>query len=244
MIKKIIIDDISLFITLDNLIPKPFNYPQITNPSLNDFIKEVTEDNVDIFFGNYLSRSGRKVLSSFVINCLDNFGTQKIDDYYTLSDDGFRKIFNLINYTFVDKRWKKIYDTYRLHYDVLSPYDIAIDEEGTDTLDSENNVDSNTNTNSKYNSNTNNKINGFNSNSPIDRDSSIIDDTTIDSDTTRSNTKYKRTNPYTRNLTRKGNIGNITKQELIEKERGLWKYNLFETIYSDLDRVLTRSKYI
>ena len=44
-------------------------------------------------------------------------------------------------------------------------------------------------------------------------------------------------------LTRSGNIGVTTSQQMIESERKLWDYNIFKTIYEDVDSILTLSIY-
>ena len=40
-------------------------------------------------------------------------------------------------------------------------------------------------------------------------------------------------------LTRSGNIGVTTTQQMIEQERRMWEYDFIEIVYSDIDRVLT-----
>lgn len=42
-----------------------------------------------------------------------------------------------------------------------------------------------------------------------------------------------------RNLTRTGNIGTNTFQNLLQQERNLWMYNFFEQVFKDVDSVLT-----
>ena len=50
---------------------------------------------------------------------------------------------------------------------------------------------------------------------------------------------------HTRNyrLTRKGNIGVTTSQQMIEAERELWKYNFFEQVFTNIDKILTIDIY-
>lgn len=42
-----------------------------------------------------------------------------------------------------------------------------------------------------------------------------------------------------RKLTRKGNIGTNTFQNLLQQERNIWMYNFFELVFKDVDSVLT-----
>lgn len=46
-----------------------------------------------------------------------------------------------------------------------------------------------------------------------------------------------------RTLTRSGNIGVTTSQQMIQSERDLWQWNFFESVFNDLDDVLTLSIY-
>lgn len=47
-----------------------------------------------------------------------------------------------------------------------------------------------------------------------------------------------------RTITRKGNIGNQTYQEIIKQQRDLVMFNIIEVMYDDIDSVLTRSRYV
>ena len=44
-------------------------------------------------------------------------------------------------------------------------------------------------------------------------------------------------------LTRSGNIGVTTSQQMIQSERDLWQWNFFESVFTDLDYVLTLQIY-
>lgn len=46
-----------------------------------------------------------------------------------------------------------------------------------------------------------------------------------------------------RTLTRSGNIGVTTSQQMIEAERNLWLWNFMEIVYADLDKILTIDVY-
>lgn len=47
-----------------------------------------------------------------------------------------------------------------------------------------------------------------------------------------------------RSIIRKGNIGNLTFADIISGERTMLAYQLFDTIYADLDSILTRGMYM
>lgn len=111
--------------------------------------------------------------------------------------------------------------------------------------------------------NTQNNLWGFNSTASIPSDMSDVTgtnentttrdmighdigtDTTDKTNTDTYNRSYTETGTDTtagtssRKLTRKGNIGTNTFQNLLQQERGLWMYNFFEQVFKDVDSVLT-----
>ena len=61
---------------------------------------------------------------------------------------------------------------------------------------------------------------------------------------TRTQTGYTEdTESGTRTLTRSGNIGVTTSQQMIQSEIELWQWNFFESVYADVDSVLTTQIY-
>lgn len=70
--------------------------------------------------------------------------------------------------------------------------------------------------------------------------------TSTESGTTTSTETGTRTytDTGTRTLTRSGNIGVTTSQQMLESEIELWKWSFFETIFRDVDSVLTSPVYI
>ena len=83
----------------------------------------------------------------------------------------------------------------------------------------------------------------------IDDSGSITESGTNSATGTNTETGTNResgSNTDTRNyrLTRSGNIGVTTSQQMIESERNLWMWNFFDTVvYPDIDRVLTINMY-
>lgn len=81
---------------------------------------------------------------------------------------------------------------------------------------------------------------GFNSSTPVDADKTVTDDTG-----TQGNVASGR-DTHTRNykLTRSGNVGVTTSQQMLESERKLWLWSFFENVvFPDIDRVLTLQIY-
>lgn len=65
---------------------------------------------------------------------------------------------------------------------------------------------------------------------------------TFTTETTKSGT-YESQTAYDITLTRTGNIGVTTSQQMIQSEIELWQWLFFETVFKDLDQILTLSTY-
>lgn len=72
-----------------------------------------------------------------------------------------------------------------------------------------------------------------------------IDETVTDSGTVSQEGSGEETKTGTekRKLTRKGNIGVTTSQQMITAERELWLWKFFEQVFKDIDSILTLSIY-
>lgn len=118
------------------------------------------------------------------------------------------------------------------------------------------------------NSDTATDVYGFNSNSPVPHGDSTGNSTvTTQGDANNNVTTENETETGTRNITetgtrtetergtrteretgkrsliRSGNIGVTTSQQMLESEIKLWEWNFYETIFKDVDTVLTVPKY-
>ena len=126
----------------------------------------------------------------------------------------------------------------------------SVDEtENDDTIDSVQGFNSDTFVPSDKSSNTSKSTVNNESVSSENGDETTTHGQTIDRNINSSSvgnetTNYGKNTELSRDIVRQGNIGNITQQELIEREREIQMYQILDTIFNDLDRVLTRSKYI
>lgn len=81
-----------------------------------------------------------------------------------------------------------------------------------------------------------------------DNDTDTYDGTSNgnNSGTTESDgkTTYNSDRNIDRSINRKGNIGNIPITELLQRAIEYYRFTIYDKIYSDLDGILTRSKYI
>lgn len=200
---------------------------------------DVSDNQLDIIYHG--SRSGNKIIGSLIENYLDN---------NTVSDDNKIIIAQAI-FTIYIKNWNALYKTLSLEYNPIENYSMTETENVQDshkgTLES-NGTDTNTNTeNTIVNDTSNNQLWGFNSTDSVNSDKQI-GDTTKNVDGSMSTT-HKNTDTETKNITsdrmlkRSGNIGVTTSQQMIESERQLWLWNFFESVFSDIDKILVLKIY-
>lgn len=150
----------------------------------------------------------------------------------------------------------RIVDEYgktRTRTDNLQHTKTGTEQDGTDLTDT---------TTPNLTTNTSNGVYGFNSDSEVRTDSQshtatgTNTNTRTGTDTRTYNTTDADTGTQTDNdggsdirtrnytLTRSGNIGVTTSQQMIESERALWMWNFFRNVvFPDIDRVLTIQVY-
>lgn len=181
-----------------------------------------TPINFDI---DFKSKYKNRFLSEFIIDIVkDPDFSDEIDNIYQgLNAQGQLIIKNTISSRFSTK-WNKLKLLYDKEYDPLSPFDIALNEDSTDTFSTIKDRTTYTDNDDVY---------GFNSVKSVPSDKSDGE----------SNREYERQNPKHREYTRKGNIGNITRQKLVIEEREVLEYQILETIYNDILSVICRCSY-
>lgn len=241
------------------------------NQQLNSIFSELGYSNDNDYhsmdFEYIYNHSGLKTVSVMIEQLLSGYIVDDNEDYVILSDGkrvSWDYIMNkvdedIINFIIVQRfadKWTKLIATVKSEFDILSPYNMSYERDTNDKLSSKNNA-----TNSKTINNTvedksinegssDDSIYGFNSSSPVPSDSNV-DKQTIDrdikEDTISNGTDeniYSRDNTLKTTIIRKGNIGNKSNQQLIEEQRKMLEWQLYNVIFNDLDSVLTRSKYI
>lgn len=200
---------------------------------------DVSGNQLDIIYHG--SRSGNKIIGSLIENYLDN---------NTVSDDNKIIIAQAI-YTIYIKNWNALYKTLSLEYNPIENYSMTETENVQDTH--KGTLESNGNNTNTYTETTlvddtsNNQLWGFNSTDSVNSDKQT-GDTTRDVDSTMDST-HKNTDRETKDITsdrtlkRSGNIGVTTSQQMIESERQLWLWNFFESVFSDIDKILVLKIY-
>lgn len=174
--------------------------------------------------------------------------------YKIIEDFISKTLINIISNKYYNK-WKKVFETYKLDYEVLSPYNMSITDNTEDTLTS----------NDKFNTSRDNRQEGAENSTNTDITQSNVyaynsaaaspnenstTNTSLNSTTTQNNTTtgndnrdYTRDNSIKKTITRKGNIGNTLPQEMIERQRKLLDTLLYDIIFKDIATVISRERY-
>lgn len=174
--------------------------------------------------------------------------------YKIIEDFISKTLINIISNKYYNK-WNKVFETYKLDYDVLSPYNMSITDNTEDTMTSNDKFNTSRDNkqegteNSTNNDNTQSNVYAYNSATASPNENSTTD-TSLNSTTTQNNTTtgndnrdYTRDNSIKKTITRKGNIGSTLPQEMIERQRKLLDTLLYDIIFKDIATVISRERY-
>lgn len=174
--------------------------------------------------------------------------------YKIIEDFISKTLINILSDLYYNK-WNKVFETYKLDYDVLSPYNMSITDNTEDTMTSNDKFNTSRDNrqegteNSTNNDNTQSSVYAYNSATASPNENSTTD-TSLNSTTTQNNTTtgndnrdYTRDNSIKKTITRKGNIGNTLPQEMIERQRKLLDTLLYDIIFKDIATVISRERY-
>ena len=174
--------------------------------------------------------------------------------YKIIEDFISKTLINIISNKYYNK-WKKVLETYKLDYEVLSPYNISITDNTEDTMTSNDKFNTSRDNRQEGTENSTNKditqsnVYAYNSAAASPNENSTTD-TSLNSTTTQNNTTtgndnrdYTRDNSIKKTITRKGNIGNTLPQEMIERQRKLLDTLLYDIIFKDIATVISRERY-
>lgn len=183
---------------------------------LNGDLSDILVENVDSVEYDYLINRQDKMISPLFERILDHNPTE--EDHLTKVTLKLAKI--IIN-KFL-KGWSKLADAVFADYNPIENYNM---KENRETDFEEHTVTDN-------DQKVTNKYSGFNSGDSMTPVSES--DTEGDIETTKTDTGHKATNE----LTRTGNIGVTTSQQMIESSYNLARKNLVNLIYKNIDSVL------
>lgn len=179
----------------------------------------------------YHSNHGERIISPLVKKLLNTSGE--------LTSANRAKIASII-FTLFNENWTKLYNTLSLEYNPINNYDMSESEtyQGANGY-----TKTNTGTMTDATGNTvTGGVFGFNSSTEsVPADENVSDG--LNTHTNNLTETDSGNNSFVRTLERSGNIGVTTSQQMIESERDLWKWNFYESVFNDIDSVLTLKIY-
>lgn len=212
----------------------------------------------ELDFEYYGNISGDKIVSPLIDKMLAQTETEKLNHEQMQTLANIIWLTNRIN-------WQREWDTMEAEYEPIENYnmtetltnDITETDYGKKDTRTDNLQHKKTGTEQvtpNITETVDNAARGFNSGSDVPTTSSDTHTTgtntttynTTESDTGTESSQLSGSDTSTRNyvLTRTGNIGVTTSQQMLESERNLWIWNYFYTvIFPAVDRVLTIQSY-
>lgn len=210
----------------------------------------VSPELIDLqYYGNV---SGEKIISPLVYKQLNSDGKLTAAKQSLIAS----MIFSMLG-----TNWTKEWETLSMQYDPIANYDMTetMTDDETVTDYGKTNTRTNNLTHAKTGTETdapsvsvttNDTVHGFNSSNAVPTDgrsqstsgSDVTTFNTSDTDTGTVTDVGSGSDTSTRNyeLTRKGNIGVTSSQQLLQSERDLWVWNYFlDVIFPDVDKILT-----
>lgn len=250
--------DPELIIRIDDLIPTTVLY---MNDNVFSYIEQVSNlstflQSISFNFDDYSAFANTRLLSKRVRIPILRIGTmteitKPLFTIYVPSPDVYKFIFTQIQSIYLDK-WKKIKAALEEEYGIIKPYDMStIEHEDNKLITKTDGTQTHAYTDSdnvtKDDEHSEDKIYGFNSTDGVKSDSNStthqMTSNGTDSGTKTNTLDYNSDRDVDKTTTRTGNTGNITSQEMIERELKLREYLLYQVIYKDLNEYLTLMVY-
>lgn len=189
------------------------NYLQMNNIDIPDWLKD--EDNANILDLEYCTAvSGDKYLSK-------NFMKQ-----YERAEVEVLLYFAMILYRRFNTKWSKIYDALLIEYNPLENY-------SSTEIETPNLTDT-----SKANSKVTVKQSGSTFDTAVYQPFSSTETAGNENDN-----KVTTTKTGTRTVTKSGNIGVTTSQQMLQSEFEVRQYDFYQGIYNDIDEFITTLKW-
>lgn len=240
-----------------DLLTKGVFYQLYQLPSASDlpFHSDVSAAVLDLA---YFSRSSNKFISPIVETYLDDDG--KLTDTTLTSLALAIKSMNLVNWTRLYEIQKSEYnpfENYRMtESEVIETDNTTTDTQTLNTKICNNRTSTNTGTITDAGSGSNNLNRyGFNSSTAAGDTEGTSTTSNTQTNDLSNNEEVETTNTGTignnnvldgevnRELTRAGNIGVITSQQMAQSEIDLWQWNYFETVFKTIDTFLCLDIY-
>lgn len=208
------------------------------------------------YIGNH---SGEKTVGPLIDRFIKMNRNADQENPYTLTTAQKTSLANILKVKFGNK-WKRLYAVEQAEYEPIENYrleeletpDITRKHSVSDDYIKTNERKTKTDFDVITTSNTDASTYGFNSNSPVPTSEASGDSTVrtigeannnVVTDTETQTGYTQTTETGTRTLTRSGNIGVTTSQQMLESEIALWQWNFIESVYADIDTILTIQIY-
>lgn len=226
--KKMKISDLyPINVILDSTTPKIFDFLSLQEW---DFINAENVDALNTDY--YLSHSNDKYISPFVEKLFNNGSTSG-------------EISSLVATICINRfgeKWKKLYDALMTEYNPLENY--SMEEIRTPDLSFEDTEDSKQKVNTERSTTAESKYKGFNASAPVTITKTDGTENVETSGAKADNVVHKvSAHTGSETLTRAGNIGVTTSQQMLESEFKVRQYDFYKQIFKDIDSVLCLSIY-
>ena len=204
-----------------------------TYPLVADFINS---DNYQILNSDYyIGNSADKFISPLHQKMLDQIS----DD---VSKNDVIEALTKIVYNRFAQKWKDIYDALMTEYNPLENY--SMEEVRTPDLTTDETQNEKTDITTERETSASNSYKGFNATDPVLVNQTDGDETTTTTGAKADNEVSKKIEQTgTETLTRAGNIGVTTSQQMLESEFKVRQYDFYKMMYNDIDSILCLSIY-
>lgn len=207
----------------------------------------LTQTNAPLWDNIYIRlNSGDKTATPFLEERFDDMSYTVWTEVATYGDMLFRD------------KWNKLYEVMTATYNPIENYNMTQEETpditrtrtgtNTDTIDGERTIKNEQTVSGTQENN----VYGFNSTTAVPESTGTTDTTTtgLATDNVETNDETNthdidetETETGTRTLTRSGNIGVTTSQQMLESEIKLWEWLFFKQVFADIDSICALSVY-
>lgn len=211
-------------------------YDRDTNPpdehvQVFEWLSEEIAEYLDNEYYNF--HSGDKDISKQYNRLIEKYNEQ-FSSLTTAIQYANDNVINVVLHKYANK-WNRLYDAINIDYSPLENYDMTQTE--TPDITKEKTVATNVTTETKDDV-TETAINGFNSTNPVPQGKTTRNGSSTVSGDANDNVETEK-ETGTRGLTRHGNIGVTTSQQMLQSEIDIRRnFNFFNEIMDDVDSIL------
>ena len=218
-----------------------------TSNTIFDVLSEVDDENpVYPLVSAFINEANKTTLNYdyFLSNSADKFVSPLVERYFTQDNDiaTLSEMLADIVYNRFGEKWKRIYDALLTEYNPLENY--SMEEIRTPDLTTDETQNEKTDITTERETSASNSYKGFNATDPVLVNQTDGDETTTTSGAKADNEVSKKIEQTgTETLTRAGNIGVTTSQQMLESEFKVRQYDFYKMMYNDIDSILCLSIY-